>query len=77
MDYEGVFENNSNVLQKNLTDNELNDIEDKTCTICLENLSSTKLTSIMPCNHTFHDECLKEYIKFNKKCPNCRKICCI
>ena len=73
LSYEGMFVNGSNVLSKNLTNNEIKEIENKTCTICLEDLSSGKLTSIMPCNHKFHHECLEPYFKNKRTCPNCRK----
>ena len=29
---------------------------------------------ITPCNHVFHSECLEEWFKMKKECPNCRTI---
>jgi hypothetical protein len=29
---------------------------------------------ITPCKHVFHSECLEEWFKMKKECPNCRTI---
>lgn len=26
-----------------------------------------------PCNHKYHDKCLKEWMNIKKECPQCRK----
>jgi hypothetical protein len=41
------------------------------CSICqfeMKNMTSTK------CGHTFCEQCIKQAIRVNKKCPTCRKI---
>ena len=44
------------------------------CSICLNAISSpTKFRS--DCKHCFHEECIKEWIRHDKKsCPMCRTI---
>ena len=39
-----------------------------TCTICLEVVSETPLK----CGHVFHKKCIKQWLKNNDTCPNCR-----
>lgn len=41
------------------------------CSICLEKISSYHLY-VTKCNHTFHENCIKEAYKVNKNCPLCR-----
>ena len=51
---------------------------DNECPICLEPMTNTICT--FPCNHTFHSQCVMDYISKNiqtmKKinCPICRKV---
>ena len=47
------------------------------CVICLElqigKASSDKWVAILPCHHTFHEECILQHIMFkNNKCCLCR-----
>lgn len=41
------------------------------CSICMESMNN-KYT--LPCAHSFHKKCVNEWKKYNKTCPNCRKI---
>ena len=45
-----------------------NFISENICPICLEKNINWKL----PCNHSFHFECINKWHKINKSCPNCR-----
>ncbi len=40
------------------------------CSICLETI--TKNGKITNCNHTFHNNCLNQWLKKKKNCPICR-----
>ncbi|XP_078573674.1 E3 ubiquitin-protein ligase TRIM32-like [Branchiostoma floridae x Branchiostoma japonicum] len=46
--------------------------EELTCSICLELFTRPK---VLPCQHTFCQDCLQDLVGKNKhlKCPNCRK----
>lgn len=48
-----------------------NEIIDLSCSICLEPLLSTK-SKKLECNHTFHKDCVDEWLKRNMNCPLCR-----
>ena len=43
------------------------------CSICLDNLFSEKTdVSVPKCGHMYHKDCLENYMKIKKNCPNCR-----
>lgn len=56
--------------------------EDKwSCSICLEEFSTTKDIFTTKCGHLFHPKCIKQLPKkdcygapVKPKCPNCRKV---
>lgn len=49
----------------------------KTCSICLEQISGKKNIIQLQCQHTFHEKCIINYFKYNRKklcpCPLCRE----
>ena len=43
------------------------------CNICLDNMLKDQEVMDLPCDHTYHYECINEYLeKYNYKCPCCR-----
>jgi SNF2 family DNA or RNA helicase len=53
-----------------LNDNTLLDETEKNCTICLEEMIKGSITK---CGHVFCSDCLKNWLKFHKSCPMCKK----
>lgn len=49
------------------------DIEEITCTICLENISEVDNNTLI-CNHSFHDICINRWLATNTNCPICRRF---
>ena len=45
----------------------------ESCTVCLGPYEDNDIVKITPCNHVFHPECLKGWIKENHTCPVCRE----
>lgn len=43
------------------------------CSICLEALA-TGPTVALQCKHVFHEKCIKDWLKRQSNCPNCRKF---
>ena len=45
-----------------------------TCSICLDEIDS-KMKGIVTlhCNHSYHSECIKEWLNNHSNCPYCRK----
>jgi len=43
------------------------------CSICLEKYVKNDKIMNLECNHTFHDNCIKLWLKNNNTCPQCRE----
>ena len=48
----------------------IKNINHECCTICIEEPDEC---SQLKCGHIFHTECINEWFKNHKSCPNCRK----
>ena len=44
----------------------------KECTICYDQIDERPIRRIITCEHLFHDECLKSWLKEKETCPNCK-----
>ena len=43
------------------------------CAICMDNMKKTEKVIKLKCNHTFHYNCITQYLQeYNYKCPICR-----
>lgn len=49
------------------------ELEEATCTICLDFLKNGSLLREIPlCKHFFHADCLLSWLQVNEICPNCK-----
>ena len=48
------------------------DDEDNLCTICMLDVEDGERVGVLPCDHLFHADCLKEWIKRRNVCPLCQ-----
>ena len=57
---------------KQLSAEDLEDMHDTTCMICFREM---KEGIILPCQHAFHENCLRQWIIKNSNhfCPKCKK----
>jgi hypothetical protein len=46
---------------------------DNECSICFEPMKKN-ITIALPCGHIFHTKCIKQALRYNNKCPNCRRV---
>lgn len=46
-------------------------LDETSCSICLEALASST-TVQLECQHVFHEKCIKDWLKRQSNCPNCR-----
>uniref|UniRef100_A0A914PI52 RING-type domain-containing protein n=1 Tax=Panagrolaimus davidi TaxID=227884 RepID=A0A914PI52_9BILA len=42
------------------------------CSICFSNINISNIYAISKCGHTFHQECIHQWISSTKNCPTCR-----
>ncbi|KAL3840216.1 hypothetical protein ACJIZ3_024809 [Penstemon smallii] len=42
------------------------------CSICLDEFFNGCIVVHMPCNHSFHRDCISEWLRSSHCCPNCR-----
>ena len=49
------------------------EFEDKHCLICMAPLEEGERIGDIACNHSFHGECLKEWVKRRNACPLCNE----
>jgi hypothetical protein len=56
----------------NLPDASMEQIEDNNdvCSICLYDMKSAKIT---PCNHLYHEMCLRKWLSTKTDCPLCKE----
>ena len=54
-----------------ITENILEKLKMKECSICLEEYSIGEKICYLPCFHDFHSECIKKWTKKSNKCPLC------
>lgn len=47
--------------------------EDRTCSICYDEVKEGEEIIHLPCKHNFHGECIKEWLKKEKVCPLCKQ----
>ena len=48
--------------------------EGSECSICYSPILNNESGIITPCGHTFHIDCLKEWMKESELCPYCRQV---
>ena len=47
------------------------------CAICLENMieeNINPLLFLLPCRHSFHNDCITAWLKKSSTCPLCRSV---
>ena len=43
------------------------------CSICLQTFENVHFKYKAPCNHCYHNDCIKEWCRINPTCPLCRE----
>jgi len=60
-----------------LPETKINDVskltsENKKCIICLDEFMKDDYLTCLPCIHSFHSKCIKNWLKNSKECPICK-----
>ena len=50
-----------------------NTIDKGVCVVCQSEYAEDDILSTLSCSHTFHNNCIGEWGKYNSACPVCRK----
>ena len=53
-------------------DDAFSDNDEVTCTICIMDIEEGERVGVLECNHLFHSDCLKSWIKRKNVCPLCQ-----
>jgi len=56
-----------------LSENEINEVLIKECSICLDDFKQGENIIKLNCNHIFHYACINEWILIKPECPECRR----
>ena len=43
------------------------------CSICMDGVNIGEEVTMLPCNHWFHGDCIKSWLKEHDTCPQCRR----
>ena len=48
------------------------DFKEVECLVCIEGFKDGDKVKKLPCNHTFHSDCINEWLSVKNECPYCR-----
>ena len=51
----------------------LNECETEYCSICFDRLKPLDIIRELNCEHSFHINCIEQWLSMNTRCPLCRK----
>ncbi len=68
-----VYRYTQRIIQKTLTSDDLEDPLFPECSICLEEYRSDDRVAVLPCNHVFHLNCVRDWVGMHNNCPLCRR----
>ena len=67
-------ENIKKLISKYCVEKKIENIEyNNTCSVCQDIIKYKDKILILPCNHIFHKDCIKEWFKKKLDCPSCRE----
>jgi hypothetical protein len=46
--------------------------EDRSCSVCLDEIAAGERVIDLPCKHLFHRDCLRSWLEHKNDCPKCR-----
>ena len=83
MDYERLLQLDENVIPKGATEKQLKGLEIReynkaseneinNCAICIDEFEENDQLHLLPCQHSFHSQCILKWLNRSKLCPICR-----
>ena len=49
-----------------------NNLNNKNCSICLDEFNENEILFQLICNHYYHKKCINDWLRKNRSCPLCR-----
>ena len=62
----------NNLKKIEINDQNINEFNEQTCNVCLENFNAGQITMKLDCGHYFHEKCIIHWLKMRNTCPVCR-----
>ena len=62
----------NNLKKIEINDQNINEFNEQTCNVCLENFNAGQITMKLDCGHYFHEKCITHWLKMRNTCPVCR-----
>jgi hypothetical protein len=47
--------------------------KESNCVVCQSEFQKQEEIRTLPCKHSFHKDCIDQWLKINKTCPICKK----
>jgi hypothetical protein len=61
-----------NMTEEYCKKSEKGELEFPSCSVCLTDIGKDQPTTLVPCGHMFHDECISKWLNMHNSCPVCR-----
>lgn len=62
----------NNLKKTEINKNNINEFNEQTCNVCLENFIEGQIFIKLDCGHYFHEKCIIHWLKMRNTCPVCR-----
>ena len=62
----------NNLKKIEIDEKNINQFNEQTCNVCLENFSLGQISRELDCGHYFHEKCIFHWLKMRNTCPVCR-----
>ena len=62
----------NNLKKIEIDENNINQFNEQTCNVCLENFAKGQISRELDCGHYFHEKCIIHWLKMRNTCPVCR-----
>lgn len=62
----------NNLKKIEINENNINEFNEQTCNVCLENFIKGQISMTLDCGHNFHEKCIIHWLKMRNTCPVCR-----
>ena len=62
----------NNLKKVEINEKNINEFNEQTCNVCLDNFIKGQISIQLDCGHNFHEHCIIHWLKMRNTCPICR-----